>query len=294
MKKVKFYQAMDRLDKIRDFLGPRAAQGFLLDVGANFGHFLHAAKFEGWSVEGIEISEQAIKAAEEEYGLKIHKGELEKVEYPPGSFDAVTMWHVLEHALNPKLAVQKIGKWLKPGGILGVAIPNIESLASRTRGWRWRWLSPPVHQNHLSKRALVELCQDNALGPVKSYTRDNFGSKDVLYEYLTACVLPTNRVKSKVGVWLLRQMVGDERTKNELLFPWAWRLKSGTYLEWHAGHLLRAEPLRRLRSWTRFITLAMHPLMRLLWTFDLGAELEMYFRKSDGQRSSGEYRENVL
>ncbi len=71
--------------------------GRLLDVGAGLGTFLAQARQDGWAVEGTEVSETAVSYALERYGIVLHRGQVEQMDLGSGSYDIITLWHVLEH-----------------------------------------------------------------------------------------------------------------------------------------------------------------------------------------------------
>ena len=74
--------------------------------------------------------EWAVETAERQYGVKLHLGEL--LSYPEKElFDVVTMLDLVEHLPNPREALEKARRLLKPGGILVVVTPNVDSFAAR-------------------------------------------------------------------------------------------------------------------------------------------------------------------
>ena len=83
-----------RLAQLRRFV----KSGRLLDVGAGIGEFLsHANNF--FDGIGTEVSDEAFRLARNLFGITVLKGtraELPKLE--PGSFDAISLIHVLEHS----------------------------------------------------------------------------------------------------------------------------------------------------------------------------------------------------
>jgi ubiquinone/menaquinone biosynthesis C-methylase UbiE len=68
------------------------------------------------------------------------QGTLRDAELDPGSYDAVTMWDVIEHLLDPMADLREISRLLKPGGVLCIHTIDIESLFARLMGKRWPWL----------------------------------------------------------------------------------------------------------------------------------------------------------
>lgn len=102
-------------------------QARLLDVGAGAGFFPYAARRAGMQVTGIEPNQEYAEFARTELGVEVVTSFLQDVALSPGSFDAITMHHVLEHLDAPLLALQRLRGWLRPGGLLLLEVPNIEA-----------------------------------------------------------------------------------------------------------------------------------------------------------------------
>ena len=109
-----------RLAKIEAVLG---GQGRLLDVGCATGYCLRAARERGWEVLGVDISEFAAQYAASQYGLRVVAGRLQDLECPDDHFDAVTMWDLLEHVLDPTGELLQANRVLRPGGVLALSTP---------------------------------------------------------------------------------------------------------------------------------------------------------------------------
>ncbi|HLI27380.1 MAG TPA: class I SAM-dependent methyltransferase [Chloroflexota bacterium] len=129
----------------------------LLDIGCSYGFFLDTARQRGWSVAGVEVSASAARFARETYGLPVHLGPLRAAPYAPGSFDVVTIRHVLEHVPDPLGMVLDARRLLAPGGLLLVAVPNFASLAARLFGPDWWWVDPPTHLYYFTRATLSRL-----------------------------------------------------------------------------------------------------------------------------------------
>ncbi len=97
--------------------------GTLLDVGCGYGHFIEIMKKEGWSVMGIDPSPLTLASAKKR-GLNVREGTFEDIETEPDSFDAITMFYVLEHLHEPLSALRKAWRLLRPEGILVVRVPH--------------------------------------------------------------------------------------------------------------------------------------------------------------------------
>jgi SAM-dependent methyltransferase len=136
----------------------RDGRARLLEIGCSYGYFLAAARERGWDVQGIELSERAGRFACQELGLRVITGRVsdcaENLQTP---FDVIVAWHVLEHDLEPHRFLHEIFQVLRPGGVLTLRVPNVESAAARLAGAGWQWLSPPEHAFMYSRRTLNTL-----------------------------------------------------------------------------------------------------------------------------------------
>lgn len=103
--------------------GPLAAQGrkdgplSVLDVGCGEGAFLLAARQAGCRTAGIEINPRAAAAGHRQ-GLDVACGSLFDIGVPPGPWDLITFWDVLDHLDQPREALRLAGRHLAPNGLL--------------------------------------------------------------------------------------------------------------------------------------------------------------------------------
>ena len=88
--------------------------GRVLDVGCGRGFLLDAFRRRGWTVEGTEMSAASSAHAREVLGIPVHVGPLESLDLPAESFDAATLWHVLEHVTSPASLLAGIGRSCVP------------------------------------------------------------------------------------------------------------------------------------------------------------------------------------
>jgi SAM-dependent methyltransferase len=144
-----------RFDRRRlSLLGP--ARGTLLDVGAGRGRFVAAARDAGWAATGIEPSERGVSAASSVYGVELARGGIDDA---TGAYEAVVLWHVLEHLDDPDAAVARLASLVAPGGTLLIGVPNLASVQASIGRDRWFHLDVPRHRTHFTPaglRALLE------------------------------------------------------------------------------------------------------------------------------------------
>lgn len=133
------------------------ARGRLLEVGCSYGYGLAEAQARGWQVAGVELSPTASQYAREHFGLDVFSGDLLDAPLADASFDAAVMWHVLEHTHDPRAQLERLHALLRPGGVLGLRVPNARSLGARAAGRSWLWRSLPAHLWYFSAATLPRL-----------------------------------------------------------------------------------------------------------------------------------------
>ena len=145
---------------LRDHVGfvsrflPDAAR--VLDVGCSSGTFLYLLKLRGKQVRGLDFSIEAAREAGSRYGVHVDVGSLEH--HAAGlarwSPDAVTLFHVLEHVLDPVEELACVHRLLPPEGQLFLQVPNLASWQARILGSRWYGLDAPRHTVNFTPRGL--------------------------------------------------------------------------------------------------------------------------------------------
>ena len=131
--------------------------GKLLDIGCNIGLFLSEARTSGFDVVGVELNTDCAEYARTHFGLEVHSDYLDKIAFKAGSFDVVTMYDVLEHIPDLHGILTEIHRILKPGGVLVVQSPNLDSVMADLSQSSWSWLSPPDHLYHFTPGTLSSL-----------------------------------------------------------------------------------------------------------------------------------------
>jgi SAM-dependent methyltransferase len=153
----RLYEARAR--KVERLLGRR---GRVLDIGCGPGLQLEAFRARGWEVHGCELSDGAAACARER-GIPVQVGPAEKWPWPDGSFDAVVLWHVLEHHADPQAALEQARRLLMPGGLLLLGVPNFGSPEARVTRQGWFHLDVPRHLSHFTPRALTQTLSEAGL-----------------------------------------------------------------------------------------------------------------------------------
>lgn len=137
-------------------------KGSLLDVGSGTGVFAGHMKRNGWVVTGLEPDTGARKMAREVNAIDLsgiedfHKQGL-------GPFDAITLWHVLEHVHDLQGYARRLRELLTDKGRLFIAVPNYMSADAAVYREYWAAYDVPRHLYHFSPRSMQVLVEKHGL-----------------------------------------------------------------------------------------------------------------------------------
>ncbi len=133
-------------------------KGTLLDVGCGTGFFLSKAREACWQVHGTEPDTQARAVAMGRVGEAIHEN-IEAPFFDSKTYEAITMWHVLEHVHQLNETMDWLHQHLAPQGRLFIAVPNPESEDAQAYQENWAAYDVPRHLYHFSKKAISDLAR---------------------------------------------------------------------------------------------------------------------------------------
>ncbi len=137
----------------------------LIDIGAATGEFAAAAAADGWEAVACEVGDEA-RATAAAKGL----ASVRSVEEATGSFGLITMFHVLEHMIDPLAALVSARRVVHPQGVLVIELPSWHSAGRIVRGRRWAQLRPPEHINFFTPRTLRRAASLAGWTPVRHST----------------------------------------------------------------------------------------------------------------------------
>ena len=124
-----------------------------LDVGCGIGDQVAVMAALGVSARGVELNPIAVGVCRKR-GLDVFCGTLAAAAYADGTFDDLSLSHVLEHIPEPLPLLKECYRVLKPGGELVIAVPNVRSLIFEKTGRDWVNLDLPRHLHHFSPSSL--------------------------------------------------------------------------------------------------------------------------------------------
>jgi len=148
---------------------------------------MHGVDFE---LTGIDLDADALRARIEiskdlDHGIV---GDLRSAQLPDAGYDVVYNAFVLEHVEGAEQVLRNFVRWLRPGGLLVIRVPDKDGvqgfLARHTPHflhvwyYRWAWKMkdagkpgfapyPTIYDEVISRRGMLEFCRRNGLQVVE-------------------------------------------------------------------------------------------------------------------------------
>ncbi|WP_240040641.1 methyltransferase domain-containing protein [Pseudocnuella soli] len=185
-------------------------QGAILDVGCGTGTFLHHMKERGWKATGVEPDADARRMAKSRYGVEAQEPQA-LYEFAPQSFNAITLWHVLEHVHDLHPYMDRLQELLAPGGKLLIAVPNYGSLDAEVYRTNWAAYDVPRHLYHFTPRSMAALVAQHGLRIV--------AQKPMWFDAFYVSLLSSKYRNGKKPNWLHAGFTGIRSNLNTLLHP---------------------------------------------------------------------------
>jgi 2-polyprenyl-3-methyl-5-hydroxy-6-metoxy-1,4-benzoquinol methylase len=124
---------------LRTSVLPYVASGTFFEIGAGFGALLEGARQLGFTVAGVEPSEQAARFGRDVMGLEgLRHGLFDPREWPAEFCDVIYSFQVIEHVSDLHEFAGGMFKMLKPGGLAVIGTENHHNawvMWRRVRSW---------------------------------------------------------------------------------------------------------------------------------------------------------------
>lgn len=196
----------------------------LLDVGCGSGDIVKLASEAGLVASGVEFSAEAVRHAREARGLDVREGTLEDAGFSAGAFDAVSLFHVLEHLPDPVGTLREAKRLLSPDGRVLIQVPNFASGQSRLFGARWHAVEAPRHFHQFTPETLRRAVEQAGL-TVESIDHHSFRCAPVAF---VSSLFPS----LEPHVFLLKEQHGERQVMQKALYlALTWAFSPITWLE---------------------------------------------------------------
>ena len=136
-----------------------------LDVGCSTGFVVEAARDRGWQAVGLDLNPSAVEFGRGR-GLDLRCVALEDAGFPPAAFDAVSLFDVIEHLLDPARTLRECARLLAPGGIVFLYVPNFDSASRLLMGKEAHFIWPTHHLNYYTPITLADFVRREGFEPV--------------------------------------------------------------------------------------------------------------------------------
>lgn len=182
--RLKTRTAESYLDQIRAYSG--LSSGNFLEIGSGRGAMLVAAARRGFRVTGVEYSSHACAYARDALAAEglsgeLVCGEIDAVAHRGGEFDVCVMADLIEHVRDPRHFVRVLHKVLRPGGVIFIATPTLDSWSARLMSTRWMEFKPE-HLSYFSRKSLEGLLFSEGFRTLATVP----GVKVLSYDYIRA------------------------------------------------------------------------------------------------------------
>jgi len=214
--RIKYQYGLDLVSQLNP-----PGKGRIMDIGCGAGVFLEVALQNGWNTcVGIDANSRYADLYHESKGIQYIQSSFERFdrERLGTNYDCITLWNVLEHLFDLQSTVSEIKRMLKPGGLLFIMVPNVESLATRlirekSATFNWKHVShfsPTSLKMLMSRHGLECVHMETAITEidnVKSYLSGEYpyhgyGDPDHLFDFVTPEYLHQNMLGSRlIGVF---------------------------------------------------------------------------------------------
>jgi len=157
-----FWQAQENVRhclRLQKMLGSKPIR--VLDFGCGDGRFLRMASLFGFECAGIDFSESRQERNRRQGAVRLYSNLDELAQSVSDlSFDAATLFQVLEHVAEPLDVLKDLSRWLKPGGILIVEVPDARGVGDvPVTIEEMNYVDPLEHINQFTPESLTFIGQ---------------------------------------------------------------------------------------------------------------------------------------
>jgi 2-polyprenyl-3-methyl-5-hydroxy-6-metoxy-1,4-benzoquinol methylase len=160
----------DEAENIKHFVSKNER---IFDIGTGFGWFVRFLRDDGYTVDGLEISDEKRELAKKVLGLDLFGwnfmlDDTEAIE-KSGYYDTVCMQQTLEHISDPIVFVKKSMRFLRPNGKIIISVPNENDMLKEIEPAYTDYHYLRAHLSYFTPEMLKSLLVDCGLKDVEIY-----------------------------------------------------------------------------------------------------------------------------
>lgn len=133
----------------------------ILEVGSGLGYLTYAIKKAGYQITGVDLSQEAVNKACQDFGDYYLQGDIHNPTFLDGQlYDAIIALELIEHLTDIPKFLKDLLALLKPGGKIFFTTPNKDIFPPNCV---WQTDLPPVHLWWLTPKSLEKLADQFSL-----------------------------------------------------------------------------------------------------------------------------------
>jgi len=142
-------------------------KGRILEIGSGHGFFLEMMEKQGYKMTGIEISREKRKIARQITRCQVLNVDInnEIPHFKP--FDAIVMFHVIEHIIDPNNFLKNIRNFLKSKGKIIIEVPNSDDFQIKLNQSYNRFYWQRAHISYFTPSVLKSLLKKIGFNNIK-------------------------------------------------------------------------------------------------------------------------------
>jgi 2-polyprenyl-3-methyl-5-hydroxy-6-metoxy-1,4-benzoquinol methylase len=173
---------VSQADSVCEILSPEMS---ILEIGSGYAWFIEKMKMKGFiHIEGVELSDAKRKMVKGRLGIDLHNFNIVQSLPPPGmegQYDAVCLFHLLEHVPDPVLFLKRLSCFLRHGGMLILEVPNFDDyLKSECMEYN-NFLYLRAHISYFSVQALERTLQMAGFSNIKIIGKQLYSIENAIY-----------------------------------------------------------------------------------------------------------------
>lgn len=142
----------------------------VLDVGCGVGAYVAFCQRLGKRAQGIDLNVERLGQAVSDFGPSFTCASAEALPFANKSFDTVTMWDVLEHTEDDRLALSEAIRVAEKNVLLSIPKQDPERIFNSANGLTYRHYVDPQHKRYYTPERISRLV-------------DGLGSYNVVVEH---------------------------------------------------------------------------------------------------------------